>query len=32
LEDLVVDGRMMIKWILKKQDAAWIGFVWYGSG
>jgi hypothetical protein len=29
-EDLVIDGRMILKRILQKQDVrAWTGFVWF---
>jgi hypothetical protein len=32
-EDRVVDGRIMLKWILKKEIVvAWTGFIWLRIG
>jgi hypothetical protein len=29
LEDLVVDGKIILEWILRKQGReVWIGFIW----
>jgi hypothetical protein len=33
LEDLGVDGRIILEWILGKQDRkAWIGLIWFRIG
>jgi len=32
LEELGVDGRIIIKWILRKHGNAWIGFIWLSTG
>jgi hypothetical protein len=33
LEDLCIDGRVILKRILKKLDEqAWTGFIWLGRG
>jgi hypothetical protein len=32
-EDLGVDGKIILKWILRKQDAGvWTGFIWLRIG
>jgi len=33
LEDLVVDGKIILEWILRKQGReVWIGFIWLKIG
>jgi len=33
LEDLCVDGRIILRWILRKYDVeAWIGLIWLRIG
>ena len=33
LEDLVVDGRVTLRWIFRKRDVgAWTGLIWFTIG
>jgi hypothetical protein len=32
LKDVVVDGKIILKWIFKKWDGAWTGLIWLRIG
>jgi hypothetical protein len=32
LEDLSLDGRVILKWKLQKQGVEWTGFIWLSVG
>jgi len=32
LEDTDIDGRIIFKWILRKHNMMWIGFIWLTAG
>jgi hypothetical protein len=32
LEDLSLDVRVILKWMLQKQGKEWIGFIWLSAG
>jgi len=32
LEDAGVDGKIILKWIFRKWEGAWIGLIWHRIG
>ena len=32
LEDLSLDGRVILRWMLQKQGEEWTGFIWLSAG